>query len=74
MANLNEQHRHCRSRGGRDDEENLVTACVGCHDLVHDNKVAIAGTAPHGLTFHLGTTPGRDAQAETYRQEVRTLL
>lgn len=37
--------------GGLTIGENLVTLCTQCHKNVHENRLKIIGTAPHGLRF-----------------------
>jgi 5-methylcytosine-specific restriction endonuclease McrA len=34
-SNLEVHHKEFRSRGGFDSEENLITVCAGCHELLH---------------------------------------
>lgn len=33
-----------RSRGGKDESDNLITLCRKCHDFVHANNVKISKT------------------------------
>jgi len=37
MQQLQVHHKEFRSHSGNDSEENLITLCVRCHGLVHDN-------------------------------------
>ena len=39
------------SVGGLTIGDNLVTLCTKCHKNVHENRLKIIGTAPHGLIF-----------------------
>jgi hypothetical protein len=57
-ANLNEHHIVFRSRGGGDEEPNLVTLCVGHHQQgVHRGRVRCAGQAPDSVVWDLGARP-----------------
>jgi 5-methylcytosine-specific restriction endonuclease McrA len=38
MSNLEIHHMQLRSRSGDDSEENLITLCDHCHDMVHGNE------------------------------------
>jgi 5-methylcytosine-specific restriction endonuclease McrA len=38
MSNLEVHHQEFRSQAGDDSEENLITLCVGCHDLIHKGE------------------------------------
>jgi 5-methylcytosine-specific restriction endonuclease McrA len=38
MQQLQVHHKTFRSHSGDDSEENLITLCVRCHKLVHDNE------------------------------------
>jgi 5-methylcytosine-specific restriction endonuclease McrA len=37
MSNLEVHHKEFRSHSGDDSEENLITLCTACHDIVHRN-------------------------------------
>jgi len=37
--------------GGLTAAENLITLCSRCHKNVHENRLKIVGSAPHGLIF-----------------------
>ncbi|MDM7915241.1 MAG: HNH endonuclease signature motif containing protein, partial [Candidatus Eisenbacteria bacterium] len=63
---------HCRRRsrlhshhiwplglGGPDTPWNQVTVCDAHHVLIHAGVVHVRGTAPDGLTWHMGCRPGR---------------
>lgn len=54
-ANLNEHHIVFRSRGGGNQDENLVTLCVGHHQRgIHDGLIRCIGTAPDEIYWELG--------------------
>jgi 5-methylcytosine-specific restriction protein A len=36
MSNLEVHHREFRSHSGPDEEENLITLCVNCHQRAHE--------------------------------------
>ena len=38
MSNLEVHHREFRSHSGEDSEENLITLCHHCHQVVHGNE------------------------------------
>jgi hypothetical protein len=59
-ANLNAHHIEFRSRGGTDDDSNLVTLCVGHHQRgIHDGLIRCSGAAPDDLWWELGVrAPG----------------
>ncbi len=48
---LHAHHIHPREAGGPDTESNLVTLCRGCHGLLHDGGLRIAGVAPNRLVI-----------------------
>lgn len=50
------------SLGGLTAGENLITLCTKCHKNVHDGRLAIIGSAPHGLRFL--NESGRDIRRE----------
>jgi len=55
--NLHQHHIDFRSRGGGDEDENLVTVCAWHHlRAAHGrpDSLRISGRAPHALTFELG--------------------
>ena len=58
--NLQVHHIIWRSKGGCDEEWNLITMCKVCHKhILHDlMALKIEGTAPHNLTFTFGPTSG----------------
>ncbi|RMF75653.1 MAG: HNH endonuclease [Acidobacteria bacterium] len=64
--NLESHHVVWRSRGGSDDDDNLVTLCRFHHQRgEHGELMAVTGRAPDGLTFVLG----RDGRGGTFRNE-----
>jgi 5-methylcytosine-specific restriction endonuclease McrA len=42
-----------RSHGGPTVEENEVSLCSKCHDLIHEGLLTVEGTAPYGLIWRL---------------------
>ena len=56
--NLQVHHIVWRSKGGSDEEYNLITLCRQHHKhILHDlMALKIEGTAPHNLTFTFGST------------------
>jgi hypothetical protein len=57
-ANLHEHHVRFRSQGGGDEEDNLVTLCVGHHQQgIHAGRVSCCGRAPGALWWELGVRP-----------------
>lgn len=40
-----------KSAGGKDIQENLITTCVKCHRLIHDEWINVTGTAPDDLVW-----------------------
>lgn len=44
-------HIRFKSRGGSDDEANLVTLCAVCHADVHAHRLTVTGNAESTLTF-----------------------
>lgn len=48
-------HIEFRSRGGGDDDHNLVGICAIHHQFgIHTGYITVSGTAPHGLVWKLG--------------------
>jgi ribosome-binding protein aMBF1 (putative translation factor) len=54
LAKEDLQHHHLvtRKEGGKDDETNLITLCVSCHDKLHERQ--IAGTYDHSRNIKAG--------------------
>ena len=50
------------ANGGLTVSENLITLCTKCHRNVHENRLQISGSAPHGLRFL--DQDGRDIRQE----------
>ena len=59
--NLTVHHIEWLIFGGRTIPENLMTACDGCHGLIHDGLLVVRGTIGNGLRFLDGD--GRDLRA-----------
>jgi len=58
-AAVHAHHVIYRSRGGVDEESNMVGLCAAHHlHGVHRGWVRVRGQAPHGLTWELGVCPG----------------
>lgn len=58
-SGLNEHHIVFRSQQGDSDEGNLVTLCIGHHQLgVHERHIRCFGRAPGALWWDLGVRPG----------------
>jgi hypothetical protein len=52
-------HVQFRSRGGSDDDENLIGLCAAHHlQGVHRGHIRVRGRAPDGLYWELGVRPG----------------
>lgn len=48
---LHVHHIDPRAKAGRTEPSNLLTLCVRCHGMVHEEFLVIAGRAPHALSF-----------------------
>lgn len=51
---LEVHHIICRSNGGTDDENNLITLCEECHSKVHKNELVI-NKKPKRMNLHFAT-------------------
>ena len=57
-SHLNAHHIIFRSHLGDDDEENLVTLCIGHHQAgLHEARIRCSGRAPDALWWELGVRP-----------------
>ncbi|MFQ5876407.1 MAG: hypothetical protein ACE5JH_01760 [Acidobacteriota bacterium] len=57
-SNLNEHHIIFRSRGGGDEDDNLITLCVGHHQRgIHQGWLRCSGRANSDLWWELGVRP-----------------
>jgi len=57
-SHLNVHHIVFRSRLGNNDEENLVSLCIGHHQAgVHEQRIRCLGSAPDALWWELGPRP-----------------
>jgi 5-methylcytosine-specific restriction endonuclease McrA len=55
MSNLEIHHQQFRSQSGEDREENLITLCAPCHDIIHSkHKVQNAGCSGKARPRHTG--------------------
>lgn len=52
------------SYGGKTEPENLLTICTRCHKNLHEGRLRIEGSAPHGLRFL--TAEGKDIRTERW--------
>ncbi|TDJ59443.1 MAG: Holliday junction branch migration DNA helicase RuvB [Planctomycetota bacterium] len=59
--NLTVHHIQWLIFGGRTIPENLMTACDGCHGLIHDRMIVVCGSIAGGLQFL--DAEGRDLRA-----------
>ena len=50
------------SDGGLTIGDNLITVCTRCHKNIHEGRLRVEGTAPHGLRFL--TAAGKDIRRE----------
>ena len=58
-SGLNEHHVIFRSQQGKDDDDNLVTLCIGHHqEGLHAGHLRCFGRAPDSLWWELGIRPG----------------
>jgi hypothetical protein len=59
--NLHVHHVIFRSHGGGNEDQNLVSLCLGHHlHGVHDGHITITGEAPDRLTIELGVERGKE--------------
>lgn len=57
--NLHDHHIAFRSAGGSDAPSNRITLCAFHHQrCLHEGRMRVMGSAPHGLVFELGLRPG----------------
>jgi hypothetical protein len=63
---IEEHHVVFRSRGGSDAPDNRIALCAAHHAALHEHgTLAVAGRAPLGLTWRVGTAPaGRRYRCE----------
>ena len=59
---LNIHHVIFYADGGLTIGDNLITVCTCCHKNIHEGRLRIEGTAPHGLRFL--TAAGKDIRSE----------
>src|SRR6267142_2515252 len=72
-SGLNEHHIIFRSQQGSDDEDNLVTLCVGHHqEGLHARHLSCSGRAPDHLCWELGIRPGGEPLARYFSERVMT--
>src|SRR5262245_36529033 len=48
---LNVHHIVFRSKGGKTEEENLLTACLRCHGAIHAGFMRVEGVAPYAIVI-----------------------
>ena len=54
-GNLQTHHVEFKSRGGSDEDDNLITLCWSCHlHGIHEGRLKVTGKAPDGLTWQVG--------------------
>ncbi len=61
---LDPHHIVYRSKGGRDEEDNLITLCRKHHDMVHRKEIPISELRKVLETYRVG---GRDVGGSRYR-------
>ena len=69
-SGLNEHHIVFRSQQGSDDEENLVTLCVGHHEELHAGHLRCLGRAPDSLWWDLGVRRGGEPLVRYFGERV----
>jgi len=52
---LRVHHIEPEAAGGATEEQNLCTVCDRCHDSVHEERLSVAGKAPHQLVWRDGS-------------------
>ena len=72
-SGLNEHHIIFRSQQGNDEEDNLVTLCIGHHqEGLHAGHVRCFGRAPDALWWDLGVRPGGEPLVRYFGERVVT--
>jgi len=72
-SDLNEHHIVFRSQQGSDEEDNLVTLCVGHHQQgLHAGRIRCVGRAPAFLWWDLGIRPGGEPLVRYFAETIVT--
>ncbi len=72
-SGLNEHHIVFQSQQGNDEDENVVTLCVGHHqEGIHASRLRCFGRAPDSLWWDLGIRPGGEPLMRYFGERVVT--